>query len=87
MEMHEQSLKDDILSERHDSKPVLVIFTLPEYNGCNSKSLCEGKVISDVTVVYSRRSIEIHCVRIAWGTLNGMEKALDRLILFAQKYS
>ena len=50
VEMHEQSLKDDILSEQHDSKPVLVIFTLPEYNGCNSKSLCEGKVISNVTV-------------------------------------
>lgn len=26
-------------------------------------------------------------VRIAWGTLSGMEKALDRLILFAQKYA
>ena len=32
-------MKDGILSEWHDSKPLLVVFTLAEYNGRNSKPL------------------------------------------------
>lgn len=61
VEMHGQSLKDGILSEWHNSKPLLVVFTLAEYNGRNNKPLYKGKVISNVTIVCNRRSTEIHC--------------------------
>ena len=61
VEMHGQSLKDGILSGWHNSKPLLVVFTLAEYNGRNNKPLYKGKVISNVTIVCNRRSTEIHC--------------------------
>ena len=38
-------------------------------------------------LTHHARILNANDVRIAWGTLSGMEKALDRLILFAQKYA
>lgn len=69
--MHGQSLKDGILSEWHNSKPLLVVFTLAEYNGRNSKPLYKGKVISNVTIVCNRRSTEIHCFALSMGGIVG----------------
>ena len=52
--------------------------TLAEFNGYR---------LQQNQVTHHARILDCNNVRIAWGTLNGMEKALDRLILFAQKYA
>ena len=52
--------------------------TLAEFNGYR---------LQQNQFTHHARILNANDVRIAWGTLNGMEKALDRLILFAQKYA
>ena len=52
--------------------------TLAEFNGYS---------LQQNQLTHHARILNANDVRIAWGTLNGMEKALDRLILFAQKYA
>ena len=52
--------------------------TLAEFNGYR---------LQQNQLTHHARILNANDVRIAWGTLNGMEKALDRLILFAQKYA
>ena len=52
--------------------------TLAEFNGYR---------LQQNQLTHHARILNANDVRIAWGTLSGMEKALDRLILFAQKYA
>lgn len=52
--------------------------TLVEFNGYR---------LQQNQFTHHARILNSSDVRIAWGTLNGMEKALDRLVSFSQKYS
>lgn len=46
----------------------------------------DGYRLQQNQVTHHARILDSDDVRIAWGTLNGMEKALDRLARFAEKY-
>lgn len=48
---------------------------------------CNGWKLQQNTVTKSARILNSDNVRIAWGTINGMEKALDRMIEYLQKYN
>ena len=67
--MHGQSLKDGILSGWHDSKPLLVVFTLAEYNGRNNKPLYER------ICTYA----EQHQLTVIEVVLQGLDKVLSDL--------
>ncbi len=51
---------------------------LAEYNGWK---------LEQNTVFKQARIIDSDGYRIAWGTVNGMEKALDRMIRYLEKYN
>ena len=38
-------------------------------------------------ITHHARILNAKNVRVAWGTINGMEKALDRIIRYSEKYS
>lgn len=46
-----------------------------------------GWKIQQNTITKHARILNDKNVRIAWGTINGMEKALDRMLRFSQKYT
>lgn len=48
---------------------------------------CNGYRLQQNQFTHHARILDSNDVRIAWGTLNGMEKALDRLVNFSKKYS
>ena len=52
--------------------------TLVEYNGWK---------LQQNTFTKSARILDNEGWRIAWGTINGMEKALDRMVRYTEKYN
>lgn len=52
--------------------------TLAEYNGWK---------LQQNMITHHARILDSDNVRIAWGTINGMEKAMDRMAKYLRKYS
>lgn len=52
--------------------------TLAEYNGWK---------LQQNMITKSARILDNEGWRIAWGTINGMEKALDRIVRYMEKYN
>jgi hypothetical protein len=50
---------------------------IAKYNGWN---------LQQNMITHHARIIDKNNVRIAWGTINGMTKALDRMVLYLHKY-
>lgn len=47
---------------------------------------CNGWKLQQNMITKHARILDQNSVRIAWGTINGMKKALDRLIEYSQNY-
>lgn len=52
--------------------------TLAEYNGWK---------LQQNMITHHARILDSNNIRIAWGTINGMEKAMDRMVKYLCKYS
>ena len=52
----------------------------------NTLTEVNGWKLQQNMITHHARILNNSNVRIAWGTINGMEKALGRMIRFAQKY-
>lgn len=72
-----------------DAKLKLPNIKMPTMGGevfWNTLAEANGWKLQQNTVFHNARILDSNNVRIAWGTINGMEDALDEMIRFAEKY-
>lgn len=48
---------------------------------------CSGWKVQQNIFTKSARILDSNGIRIAWGTVNGMEKVLDRMLKYMEKYN